>query len=156
VTGDRQAYFWGTHSGHELDLLVFVNGRRIGVEVKYGDAVSMMPTNSPFRLTTGLPELPPMMSAVHTALGGMAGQFLQLPQRASSPLLRSWRLESRHDRQTRMSALRYVTELADRTTYNSMDWVFVAEEGNVEDGGRPGFGGQAQFHQPDFTALAVG
>ena len=41
VTGDRQAYFWGTHSGHELDLMVFVNGRRIGVEVKYGDAVSL-------------------------------------------------------------------------------------------------------------------
>jgi uncharacterized protein len=41
VTGDRQAYFWGTHSGNELDLLVFVNGRRIGVEVKYGDAVSL-------------------------------------------------------------------------------------------------------------------
>lgn len=41
VTGDRQAYFWGTHSGHELDLLVFVNGRRIGIELKYSDAVSM-------------------------------------------------------------------------------------------------------------------
>ncbi len=41
VTGDRQAYFWATHSGHELDLLVFVNGRRIGLEVKYSDAVSM-------------------------------------------------------------------------------------------------------------------
>lgn len=41
VTGERHAYFWGTHSGHELDLLVFVNGRRIGIEVKYSDAVSM-------------------------------------------------------------------------------------------------------------------
>lgn len=41
MTGDRQAYFWGTHSGHELDLLVVVNGRRIGIEVKYSDAVSM-------------------------------------------------------------------------------------------------------------------
>jgi uncharacterized protein len=41
VTGDRQAYFWATHSGNELDLLVFVNGRRIGIEVKYGDAVSL-------------------------------------------------------------------------------------------------------------------
>lgn len=41
ITGDRQAYFWGTHSGHELDLLVLVDGRRIGVEVKYGDAVRM-------------------------------------------------------------------------------------------------------------------
>lgn len=41
VTGDRQAFFWRTHSGHELDLLVLVNGRRLGVEVKYGDAVRM-------------------------------------------------------------------------------------------------------------------
>lgn len=41
VTGDRQAYFWGTHSGPELDLLLFVNGQRLGVEVKYGDAVRM-------------------------------------------------------------------------------------------------------------------
>jgi uncharacterized protein len=41
VTGDRQAYFWGTPAGHELDLLVFVDGRRLGVEVKYGDTVSM-------------------------------------------------------------------------------------------------------------------
>src|ERR1700757_3839931 len=31
----------------------------------------MMPTNSPARLTTGLPELPPMMSAVHTKLNGV-------------------------------------------------------------------------------------
>jgi 3-oxoacyl-(acyl-carrier-protein) synthase len=41
VTGARQAYFRGTHSGHDLDLLVFVNGRRIGIEVKYADTASM-------------------------------------------------------------------------------------------------------------------
>ena len=37
-TGDRDAYFWATPSGAELDLLVFVRGRRIGFEVKYADA----------------------------------------------------------------------------------------------------------------------
>lgn len=37
-TGDREAYFWATPSGAELDLLVFVRGRRIGFEVKYSDA----------------------------------------------------------------------------------------------------------------------
>jgi len=37
-TGERDAYFWATPSGAELDLLVFVRGRRIGVEVKYADA----------------------------------------------------------------------------------------------------------------------
>jgi hypothetical protein len=41
VTGDRQAYFWATQSGNELDLLVIVNGRRIGIEGKYSDAVTM-------------------------------------------------------------------------------------------------------------------
>ena len=37
-TGDRQAYFWSTQSGAELDLLLFHGGQRIGVEVKYADA----------------------------------------------------------------------------------------------------------------------
>lgn len=37
-TGDREAYFWATPSGAELDLLVFVRGQRIGFEVKYSDA----------------------------------------------------------------------------------------------------------------------
>ena len=40
-TGERDAYFWATPSGAELDLLVFVRGRRIGFEVKYGDAPRM-------------------------------------------------------------------------------------------------------------------
>jgi len=38
VTGDRDAYFWKTQGGAELDLLVFINGRRIGFEFKYADA----------------------------------------------------------------------------------------------------------------------
>ena len=33
-----QSYFWATHQGAELDLLLFKNGRRIGVEVKRADA----------------------------------------------------------------------------------------------------------------------
>ncbi len=35
ATGDRDAYFWATHSGAELDLLVFDQGRRLGFEFKY-------------------------------------------------------------------------------------------------------------------------
>ena len=38
VTGDREAYFWNTQGGAELDLLVFINGKRIGFEFKYADA----------------------------------------------------------------------------------------------------------------------
>ena len=34
----RQAYFWATHAGAELDLLVFLEGRRIGIEIKYTDS----------------------------------------------------------------------------------------------------------------------
>jgi hypothetical protein len=39
--GTRDAYYWGTQSGAELDLLLTVNGKRIGVEVKYADAPRM-------------------------------------------------------------------------------------------------------------------
>ena len=37
VCGDRAAYFWGTHGGAELDLLLFHRGRRIGVEFKFSE-----------------------------------------------------------------------------------------------------------------------
>ncbi len=33
-----EVYFWATHKGAELDLLLFKNGRRIGVEMKRQDA----------------------------------------------------------------------------------------------------------------------
>jgi predicted AAA+ superfamily ATPase len=38
VTGDREAYFWNTQGGAELDLLVFINGKRFGFEFKYADS----------------------------------------------------------------------------------------------------------------------
>ncbi len=34
----RDTYFWGTHSGAELDLLIHLRGRRYGFEIKYADA----------------------------------------------------------------------------------------------------------------------
>ena len=39
-----QAYFWGTHAGAELDLLLFVKGRRVGVEIKRADAPRRTPS----------------------------------------------------------------------------------------------------------------
>ena len=33
-----EAYFWGTHSGAELDLLLTHRGRRFGFEFKYSEA----------------------------------------------------------------------------------------------------------------------
>jgi len=38
VVGERNAYFWATQSGAELDLLFMLGGERYGLEVKYGDA----------------------------------------------------------------------------------------------------------------------
>ncbi len=37
----RQAFFWGTHAGAELDLLFFRGGKRYGVEFKCADAPTM-------------------------------------------------------------------------------------------------------------------
>jgi predicted AAA+ superfamily ATPase len=37
-TGDRDAYFWATHGGAELDLMVLWHGWRIGFEFKFADA----------------------------------------------------------------------------------------------------------------------
>jgi len=41
LTGRADVYFWGTHAGAELDLLLIHRGRRYGVEFKYGDAPKM-------------------------------------------------------------------------------------------------------------------
>lgn len=38
------AYFWATHNGAELDLLLVKNGRRIGVECKRSDAPRLTPS----------------------------------------------------------------------------------------------------------------
>jgi hypothetical protein len=37
VCSPRDAYFWGTHAGAELDLLLMHRGRRLGFEFKYTD-----------------------------------------------------------------------------------------------------------------------
>ncbi len=39
-----EAYFWATHQGAELDLLMFKRGRRVGVEVKHADAPGLTPS----------------------------------------------------------------------------------------------------------------
>lgn len=38
TTGDRDAYYWATQSGAEIDLLLMRGSEAIGVEVKYADA----------------------------------------------------------------------------------------------------------------------
>jgi len=39
-----EVFFWATHAGAELDLLLFKNGRRIGVECKRVDAPRLTPS----------------------------------------------------------------------------------------------------------------
>ena len=39
-----EAYFWGTHNGAELDLLLIKDGRRVGVECKRVDAPRLTPS----------------------------------------------------------------------------------------------------------------
>lgn len=36
--GERNAYFWATHSRAELDLMLLAKGKRWGFEIKYQDA----------------------------------------------------------------------------------------------------------------------
>ena len=38
------AYFWATHTGAELDLLMFKHGKRVGVEFKHMDAPTLTPS----------------------------------------------------------------------------------------------------------------
>jgi predicted AAA+ superfamily ATPase len=38
------AYFWATHQGAEIDLLLFKHGRRVGVECKRSDAPGLTPS----------------------------------------------------------------------------------------------------------------
>lgn len=40
LSGTRDAYFWATHGGAELDFLLFHRGRRLGFEVKFQDALT--------------------------------------------------------------------------------------------------------------------
>ena len=39
-----EAYYWATHNGAEIDLVLFKNGRRIGVECKRADAPTLTPS----------------------------------------------------------------------------------------------------------------
>jgi len=39
-----EAYFWATHQGAELDLLLLKHGRRVGIEIKRADAPGLTPS----------------------------------------------------------------------------------------------------------------
>ncbi len=44
ATAPDEVYFWGTHNGAELDLLLIKNGKKVGVEIKRMDAPGITPS----------------------------------------------------------------------------------------------------------------
>jgi hypothetical protein len=44
ILNPSQAYFWATHTGAELDLMIPAGGRRFGVEFKFCDAPTLTPS----------------------------------------------------------------------------------------------------------------
>ncbi|RPJ16842.1 MAG: DUF4143 domain-containing protein [Desulfobacteraceae bacterium] len=44
VAEPDEAFFWATHAGAELDLLIFKGNRRIGIEIKRADAPGLTPS----------------------------------------------------------------------------------------------------------------
>jgi len=57
ITESSEAYFWATHTGAELDLLVFKQGRRYGIEAKRQDAPRITPSMRSALADLGLDHL---------------------------------------------------------------------------------------------------
>lgn len=53
----EETYFWATHGGAELDLLVFHKGKRLGFEFKYTDSPRLTPSMKTAREDLHLDEL---------------------------------------------------------------------------------------------------
>lgn len=54
---DADPYFWGTHNGAELDLLLVEGGKRVGFEMKYTDAPRVTPSMKIALKELGLQQL---------------------------------------------------------------------------------------------------
>jgi hypothetical protein len=57
IAGERNAYFWATPAGAELDLFLLWRGQRIGIEAKYADAPTMTRSMHIAREDLGLARL---------------------------------------------------------------------------------------------------
>ena len=65
-----KAYYWRTQAGAELDLLLFLKGRRIGIEIKRADAPKMTPSMGSALEDLGLHRLLVVYpGSVHYTLG---------------------------------------------------------------------------------------
>lgn len=54
---EEEAFFWSVHQQGELDLLLFLNGRRVGIEFKYTDSPRLTPSMKMSRELLKLSEL---------------------------------------------------------------------------------------------------
>lgn len=57
AAGERNAYYWATQAGAELDLLLTVKGERVGIEAKYSDAPRLTKSMSVAMQDLGLSKL---------------------------------------------------------------------------------------------------
>jgi uncharacterized protein len=80
IAGERNAYFWGTQSGAELDLLLLRGGRRYGVEVKHADAPRLTKSMAIAQHDLGLKRLFVVYPGSETYALGKHAVALGLPQ----------------------------------------------------------------------------
>ncbi len=57
IAQPEESYFWATHTGAELDLLMFRGGLRVGVEIKRADAPRLTPSMRIAKEDLGLDQL---------------------------------------------------------------------------------------------------
>jgi len=57
VAGERDAYFWRTQAGAELDLLLLRNGKKLGFEFKFSDSPQVTKSMHIAKADLGLDEL---------------------------------------------------------------------------------------------------
>lgn len=66
MTGDHNAYFWATHGGAELDLLLFHEDQRLGFEFKYTEKPSTSKSMRSAQEDLGLDHLYMVHPGVHS------------------------------------------------------------------------------------------
>jgi hypothetical protein len=79
LAGERNAWYWRTQAGAELDLLLMLRGRRIGVEVKYADAPSMTRSMHVSMESLGLDRLYVIYPGSEPYALGSGAEVLPLP-----------------------------------------------------------------------------
>ena len=66
MTGDHNAYFWATHGGAELDLLLFHEDQRLGFEFKYTEKPSTSKSMRSAQEDLGLDHLYVVHPGIHS------------------------------------------------------------------------------------------